>query len=102
MLYSALKYFLVPVLIILLIALGIFLVYRYNTRHDRLAPKRALQRKVDQQAVELEAEDKLNDQIAELAKLWKDECPNLADPIIIAITTHRSEQRARSSARSIL
>jgi hypothetical protein len=96
------KYFLVPVLVILLIALGIFLVYRYSTRHDRLAPKRVLQRKVDRQIAELAAEDQLNEKIVDLCKLWQSECPNLADPILIAITTHRSEQAARSSARSNL
>lgn len=73
-----------------------FLVYRYATKNDRIAPKRTLIRQINRLQLELSETEELITSIGDSATLWKDECPNLADPIIIKITEHKSARAARS------
>lgn len=90
-----LLHFLPDILGLLVLALAIYLAYRYFTRDTRTAPKRALQKELNRLRFEDREAQVLMESLVDTAKLWKDTEPNMADTVIFNISEHRSARAKR-------
>lgn len=70
-----------------------WLAYRYATRHDRLAPKRVLQKQIlDHLRYEREV-DQLLEELVDVSTASRDAEPLLADSVIAKISGFKSQQK---------
>lgn len=81
------------VLFIVLIAFLGWLAYRYATRHDRLAPKRVLQKQILDHLRHEREVDQLLEELVDTARTSRDTEPLLADSVILKISRFKSWQK---------
>lgn len=83
------------VLTVVVIVVLAWLTYRYVTRHDRLAPRRELQKQILDHLREEREVDKLLEELVTDAKASNDTEPVLAHSVISKISGFKSQQNNR-------